>query len=205
MGKRTTKTKPTPPKAKAAPRSAKRPPPPPKKKIVKKSVPKKVVNSKSHVRPAPAPKKKAVRKAPPKAIKSSPKPKAEKPSGPKGYTSDEYNKYKDFVKLYSGKGNQFLKDLLRKNMQSMSGNKDELVYKCADGATLGRIPRCPKCFGGRYFCFNSDLNMTIRLEHISVQDTEMILTSLTAKVLSKKVSSREMHGTADFYSFYFQF
>jgi hypothetical protein len=45
--------------------------------------------------------------------------------------------------------NQALKDLLRKNLQSMSGNKDELVYKCADGATLGRIPRCPTCFGGR--------------------------------------------------------
>jgi len=31
----------------------------------------------------------------------------------------------------------------------MSGNKDDLVYKCADGAVLGRIPRCPTCFGGR--------------------------------------------------------
>jgi hypothetical protein len=31
----------------------------------------------------------------------------------------------------------------------MSGNKDDLVYKVADGIVLGRIPRCPKCFGGR--------------------------------------------------------
>jgi hypothetical protein len=45
--------------------------------------------------------------------------------------------------------NQKLKDLLRSNLQSMTGNKDELILKCADGATLGRIPRCPKCFGGR--------------------------------------------------------
>jgi hypothetical protein len=34
-------------------------------------------------------------------------------------------------------------------MQSMSGNKDELIEKVADGRVLGRIPRCPKCFGGR--------------------------------------------------------
>lgn len=39
--------------------------------------------------------------------------------------------------------------MLRKNLQSMSGNKDDLVYKVADGIVLGRIPRCPKCFGGR--------------------------------------------------------
>lgn len=31
----------------------------------------------------------------------------------------------------------------------MSGNKDELIAKCADGIVLGRIPRCPNCFGGR--------------------------------------------------------
>ena len=39
--------------------------------------------------------------------------------------------------------------MLRKNAQSMSGNKDDLVYKCADGIVLGKIPRCPSCFGGR--------------------------------------------------------
>lgn len=31
----------------------------------------------------------------------------------------------------------------------MSGNKDEMIEKIADGMVLGRIPRCPKCFGGR--------------------------------------------------------
>ena len=45
--------------------------------------------------------------------------------------------------------NQALKDILKKNLQSMSGNKDDLVFKVADGIVLGRIPRCPKCFGGR--------------------------------------------------------
>ena len=49
----------------------------------------------------------------------------------------------------TAKSNQFLKDILRKNMQSMSGNKEDLVLKVADGIVLGRIPRCPKCFGGR--------------------------------------------------------
>lgn len=31
----------------------------------------------------------------------------------------------------------------------MSGNKDEMVQKIADGIVLGRIPRCTSCFGGR--------------------------------------------------------
>lgn len=39
--------------------------------------------------------------------------------------------------------------MLKSNMQSMSGNKDDLVLKVADGIVLGRIPRCPNCFGGR--------------------------------------------------------
>ena len=40
--------------------------------------------------------------------------------------------------------------MLRKNLQSMSGNKDDLILKVADGIVLGRIPRCTNCFGGRY-------------------------------------------------------
>lgn len=31
----------------------------------------------------------------------------------------------------------------------MTGNKDELLNKIADGIVLGSIPRCPHCFGGR--------------------------------------------------------
>lgn len=79
----------------------------------------------------------------------APKPPKAKAAGPKGYTAAEYSKFKEFKEKFNGYSNQALKDLLKKNLQSMSGNKDDLVYKCADGATLGRIPRCPKCFGGR--------------------------------------------------------
>lgn len=92
---------------------------------------------------------KAVKKPLPKAPKPPKAPKANKPSGPKGYNPAEYAKFKDFKEKFEDYSNQKLKDLLRANMQSMTGNKDELVYKSADGATLGRIPRCPKCFGGR--------------------------------------------------------
>ena len=31
----------------------------------------------------------------------------------------------------------------------MTGNKDYLVEKIADGKIFGQIPRCPSCFGGR--------------------------------------------------------
>src|SRR3990167_971834 len=45
--------------------------------------------------------------------------------------------------------NQSLKDMLRKNNQSMSGNKTELLGKVADGKMFGRIPKCSTCHGGR--------------------------------------------------------
>ncbi len=57
--------------------------------------------------------------------------------------------FKELKIEYSGLSNQSLKDMLKKNCQSMSGTKDEMVIKCADGVVLGKIPRCPKCFGGR--------------------------------------------------------
>lgn len=90
-----------------------------------------------------------VTRAPPKPPKAPKAPKATKPSGPQGYTPAQYEKFKEFKEKFEEYSNQKLKDLLRANSQSMTGNKDDLVYKCADGATLGRIPRCPKCFGGR--------------------------------------------------------
>ena len=129
-----------------------------------KPAPKKVVAKKKTVVKKPTKKlaKKTVKSSAPKVKARPPAPKKKAaPSGPKGYTPDENKKFQDFVKNFNGKGNQTLKDLLRKNLQSMSGNKSELVFKCADGATLGRIPRCPNCFGGRpkfdhkagtYFC-----------------------------------------------------
>lgn len=45
--------------------------------------------------------------------------------------------------------NEKLKLLLKSNDQSRTGNKAVLVAKCADGAAFGRLPRCPKCLGGK--------------------------------------------------------
>lgn len=45
--------------------------------------------------------------------------------------------------------NTQLKDILRKNGQSMSGNKTELLGKVADGMMFGKVPKCPNCNGGR--------------------------------------------------------
>ena len=135
-----------PPPKKSAKKAQKKKAVAPKKKAVKKTPPKKVTKK-------PLPVKAAVKSKPapaPKKVAKAPKP-AKAPAGPKGYTASEYEKFKEHVKKFNGKTNQYLKDLLRKNLQSMSGSKDELVYKCADGATLGRIPRCTSCFGGRYF------------------------------------------------------
>jgi len=116
----------------------------PQKKVVKalnnkKTVPK--VSAKKDVKkPAPKQAVKVPKKAAPKKVVSS---------GPKGYTSDQYQKFLSEKKRLESNSNQQLKDILRKNLQSMSGNKDDLIYKVADGIVLGRIPRCPNCFGGR--------------------------------------------------------
>lgn len=58
-----------------------------------------------------------------------------------------------FVQLcneYEGKFTlKDLKEILKLNDQSSSGNKPELVERVADGQVLGKIPRCPVCFGGK--------------------------------------------------------
>ena len=71
--------------------------------------------------------------------------------------------------------NQKLKDALKNNLQSMSGNKDELIRKVADGIVLGRIPRCTACFGGRYKSSNLDLFLIIWLEITLAEDSMTIL------------------------------
>jgi hypothetical protein len=117
-----------------------------KKNITKKALVKKaVVNTKTLKTASPVKTAKKVVKEP-KVVKKVVKKVS---SGPKGYTPAQYTTFKELKADFNAKSNQVLKDLLRKNCQSMSGSKDELVYKCADGAVLGRIPRCPKCYGGR--------------------------------------------------------
>ena len=74
--------------------------------------------------------------------------KAKEPSGPKGYTPGEYAKFKEYKKDFNEKSIAALKSILQLNGTSRSGNKGELVEKCADGKVLGSIPRCDKCGGG---------------------------------------------------------
>ena len=50
--------------------------------------------------------------------------------------------------IYSYK-NQELKDILKANGQSRSGNKIDLLTKVVDGMMFGSIPDCPACGGGR--------------------------------------------------------
>ncbi|CAD8156675.1 unnamed protein product [Paramecium octaurelia] len=143
----------------------------PQKNIVVKAAPvKKVVPKKAK---AVAPAKKQVSKKQNVKEQKDDKKKVLKPVAPKAdaqpkvpvkfaaYTLDQYQAYQKAIKDWSSKTNQEIKDNLRKNLQSMSGNKDELLNKIADGIVLGSIPRCPHCYGGRpkynqstgtYFC-----------------------------------------------------
>jgi len=41
-----------------------------------------------------------------------------------------------------------LQDMLRKNLQKVTGKKPDLLHRIADGIVNGAIPKCPKCYGG---------------------------------------------------------
>uniref|UniRef100_A0A7S3L535 PARP-type domain-containing protein n=1 Tax=Amphora coffeiformis TaxID=265554 RepID=A0A7S3L535_9STRA len=53
----------------------------------------------------------------------------------------------DAYEFYKGMTNDLLKDVLRWNHQTMTGNKNMLLYKCIDGHVYGRLARCPMCNG----------------------------------------------------------
>lgn len=105
---------------------------------------------------------KSVKDSKPKTQKTAPKPqpvkkaevkKAEKKkpatSSYIGYTTDQYQKFLDLKKSLGEKTNNELKEMCRKNAQKVTGTKDELVERIADGKVLGAIPKCQSCGGGR--------------------------------------------------------
>jgi hypothetical protein len=67
----------------------------------------------------------------------------------KGYTADQFEKYQELLEKLNKHTANELKEMLKKNDQSMTGAKDDLIQRVADGKVLGKIPRCPKCSGGR--------------------------------------------------------
>lgn len=59
-------------------------------------------------------------------------------------------KIKAAEEALSSKSATELKDMLRKNDQAFSSlTMPELIEKVADQQVRGKIPRCPKCFGGK--------------------------------------------------------
>ena len=67
-----------------------------------------------------------------------------------GYTADEYNLFtKLLTKFLSKYSSTEMKEILRKNDQTVGGTCEELAAKIADGKILGKIPRCPSCYGGK--------------------------------------------------------
>lgn len=58
-------------------------------------------------------------------------------------------KMKEILTRIQGYSNEKLKEILRKNGQSMSGTKVDLLSKVLDGELFGRVPKCPTCRGGR--------------------------------------------------------
>ena len=69
---------------------------------------------------------------------------------PHKYNFQQFNKFIRLCNEYEDKFNlKELKELLKLNDQSSSGNKPELVERVADGQILGKISRCIVCFGGK--------------------------------------------------------
>eukprot|EP00331_Platyophrya_macrostoma_P016652 CAMPEP_0176472644 /NCGR_PEP_ID=MMETSP0127-20121128/41864_1 /TAXON_ID=938130 /ORGANISM="Platyophrya macrostoma, Strain WH" /LENGTH=173 /DNA_ID=CAMNT_0017867549 /DNA_START=30 /DNA_END=548 /DNA_ORIENTATION=- len=67
----------------------------------------------------------------------------------KGFTTDEYKKYKENVAELSSKSQNDLKEMCKKNDQKVTGTKKELIERVAEGKVLGQLPKCTKCGGGR--------------------------------------------------------
>jgi len=86
-----------------------------------------------------------------KVLKSNEKPKKVKKSKKSKnnlFQSDE-NKLKELEELFEKSSVSDLKLKLKNNNQVCSGNKYDLVQRCAQGKLFGALPNCPKCFGGK--------------------------------------------------------
>merc|ERR1712151_643545 len=67
----------------------------------------------------------------------------------KGMSPKDLKAFEAKRELLQSWTNDKMKALLKANDQSRSGNKAVLMAKCADGMAFGKLPRCPKCFGGK--------------------------------------------------------
>lgn len=77
------------------------------------------------------------------------KVKKEKKNVEIGYTQTEKADFKRYSEMFEEKTIDYLKSILAVNNQPKTGTKKDLIIKCADGKTLGQIPMCPYCGGGK--------------------------------------------------------
>jgi len=65
------------------------------------------------------------------------------------HPDEDQAKIDTFVDKFTSLTVPRLKEMLKANDQPVTGTKSELLARCAEGAALGALPRCPKCQGGR--------------------------------------------------------
>ncbi|KAL4464812.1 hypothetical protein ABPG74_011373 [Tetrahymena malaccensis] len=79
----------------------------------------------------------------------------------KALTKTQWKQYESNRQLFNKKTVKQLQDLLTKNNATVSGGKEQLVYRCALSKLLGVQPNCPSCGGqnlrfyfadGQYYC-----------------------------------------------------
>jgi hypothetical protein len=67
---------------------------------------------------------------------------------PAGYTKEQFDLYREELERISELTKEDLREILKLNRQDTTPMaKADLLNKCADGYALGRIPKCPVCFG----------------------------------------------------------
>jgi hypothetical protein len=140
--------------------------------------------------------KKATKKTPPKKGKRKLSPEEEKEEAEISKVEDELQAFKI----------PQLKEMLRANLQPVSGAKSELISRIADGKVRGAIPKCPECAGGNLsfdksnppsldfafaFSFHSFIVSLSQLsfqrkEHTSAGDTWTTRTFIAATLKERK-------------------
>ena len=92
-------------------------------------------------------------KKPSTVVKTKNPPNVQTPVKPSSkylhYSSADYSTFKKHQEDLDDKKLPELKDMCRKNLMKVSGNKSELIERIADARILGVIPKCPSCGGGR--------------------------------------------------------
>jgi hypothetical protein len=121
------------------------------KKVSKKEVKKDSKVKKKEVKTNSDKVNSALKEKTKKVFKSSEKPKKVKKQqkSETKQSQTEIDKLKEYEEFFMDKNVAELKSILKRNNQVLTGAKNDLVRRCAQGKLWGALPNCSNCFGGK--------------------------------------------------------